>query len=148
MKAIARFGLMAFMCLVTMMVTAQITTAWTADMPSSKIPSGVTLADIDTLTDPTILRFEIDLTPASTYDNATKSTAFNAIGAALKVYADSNLIEEVWALDPDLDIYGVYVIESINRVWDNFDTPDHIDQYTAATDVFRCRGRFKYIIEY
>lgn len=133
------------LCTLCTLSFAQIQTNWTADMPSSKIPTGVTLNDIDTLDNPTVIKFEIDL-DATTYDNANKVTAFNALGAGLKTEIDSNWIEDVWAMDPTLDIVGAIIIDSVNRVWDTFEHPDHIEQYIVAEDVYRIRGRFKYII--
>lgn len=131
--------------LATIAMQAQITTAWTADLPNSKIPTGVTLADIDTLIDPTVIRFDITL-DATTVDNDTAATAFNAIGAATKVELDSNWVQDVWNLNVANDITAVIVIESYHREWDEFaNANNYIESLSAAEDVFRIRGKFKYI---
>ena len=136
--------LIAFM---TAMVTAiaQPPADWTASMPAAKIPSGVTLADIDTLEDPIKVRFTVEL-DASTYDNATKSTAFNAIGTATETY-----ILNTWlgahAIDTaDLEVVAV-VIKNIDRAWDTFEHPDPIEQYIVAEDIYRVTGLVKYKVE-
>jgi hypothetical protein len=123
-----------------------ISTTWAADFDeSSWVPSGVTLPTSDTLTDYVSLPFTISL-DASTIDNATKSTAFNAMGAATKVYLDTNYISAVWSINYTArDIRGVYVIESYDRGWDNITCGgSKVTSLGVAEDVFWIRGRFKY----
>lgn len=124
---------------------AQPPSGWTADMPSAKIPTGATVADIDTITDPLKRRFDITL-DATTYDNAVAATAFDAIGAATKTY-----ILNTWcgaqALDTaDMAVLHV-VIKNINREWDTFDHPDPLLQYYVAEDIYRVTGLVKYTVE-
>lgn len=124
---------------------AQPTSNWTASMPSTQIPSGVTLADVDTLTDPVKVRFTIDL-DATTYDNASQSTAFNAIGAATKTY-----ILNTWCGAQAIDTASIsiltVVIKNVERRWDTFDHPDPLYQYIVAEDIYRVSGLVKYLVE-
>lgn len=124
---------------------AQYTSNWTAKMPSSKIPTGVSLNNIDTLVGYSTIRFSIDL-DATTYDNANKVTAFNAIGAAVKSHIDTTWVLDVWAIDTSLNVVGCIVIDHIVRTWDTIECGDDIGQYGEAEDVYRVRGRFKYKI--
>ena len=127
------------------LLTAQPPGGWTADMSASKIPSGVTLADADTLTSPLKRRFDITM-DATTYDNATQSTAFDAIGAAAKTY-----ILGTWctaqALDTSTMSRVAIVIKNIDRQWDTFEHPDPLLQYEVAEDIYRVTGIFKYLVE-
>lgn len=128
---------------------AQITTYWTSNIPAKYLPSGATVP-ADTLLDGyTVSRqaFEVDLTPAATYDNATETTAWTAIGAATKVAIDSNFVVEVWGLDEAANILGRILITNVTRRWDNFEPTDKTMQYTAATDIFRVNGYFEWAIE-
>lgn len=137
--------ILLFLVMLGMSAQAQYTSNWTASMSSSKIPSGVTLNAIDTLEDYSTIRFQFDL-DATTYDNANKVTAFNAIGAAVKSTVDTIWVDDVWGLDTSLNIVGCIVIESIVRTWDNIEIGDFIGQYGVAEDVYRVRGKFKYVI--
>lgn len=132
--------LFSLMC-AALVGTAQIATDWTADMPSAYIPSGVTLTDCDTLDSPYIIRFTLDL-DATTYDNATAATAFDAIGDAVKTALDVTY----FGLDPADNIVMAYVITSIDRRWDTFDHPDKLLQYIVAEDIFRVTGFAKYVL--
>lgn len=114
-------------------------------MPSNKIPTGVTLNDIDTLDWDAKLRFSVDL-DATTYDNASQATAFNAIGVAAKT-AILNTWLGAHAIDTaDIDVLGV-VIKNIDRRWDTFDHPDPLLQYEVAEDIYRVTGLVKYTVE-
>lgn len=140
-------GFLSLFCLSAFLpcsLSAQIVTNWTVDMTSDKIPAGVTIADIDTLVGYTFIRFEIEL-DATTYDNATKATAFNAIGAAVDAAIDSTWVD-TWGLD-DEDGDGVIIIRNIQRSWDNYDGSSGIAMYGVAEDVYRCTGVFKYILD-
>lgn len=132
------------LALFALFAQAQIVTTWTADMPLSKIPTGVTLNATDTLEDYTFIRFELEL-DATTYDNANKVTAFNAIGEGVKLELDSNWVQTIWHLDPADNVTGVFVLETVKRKWDNIEYGDFIEQYAVAEDVYYVRGRFKYI---
>lgn len=125
-------------------LSAQITTDWTADLPAMKVPSGVTLNAVDTLTGYTVINFSINL-DATTYDNATKATAFNAIGEALEAAIDNTWLA-TWGL-ADEDGVGTIVIKNIQRSWDNYDGAAGTDMYLVAEDVFRCTGILKYVLD-
>jgi len=128
---------------------AQITTYWTSNIPTKYLPTGATVP-ADTLLDGyTVSRqaFEVTLTPASTYDNDTETTAWTAIGAATKTAIDSNFVVEVWGLDEDADIIGRVLITNVTRRWDDFEPGNLPMQYTAALDVFRVTGYFEWAIE-
>ena len=113
-------------------------------MASSKIPSGVTLADADTLTSPLKRRFDITM-DATTYDNAVQATAFNAIGAAAKLY-----ILGTWCTAQALDTADMsrvaIVIKNIDRQFDTYEHPDPLLQYEVAEDIYRITGIFKYLV--
>lgn len=125
---------------------AQISTSWTTEIATTRLPSGATIPAVAALTSPSRVPFTVDLTPASTYDNATETTAFTAIGDATKVAIDSNFVVEVWGLNPAADITGRILITDITRRWDNFTPGDLPNQYTAATDIFRVTGWFEWVI--
>lgn len=130
--------------MITLVVSAQITTAWTCSMNTNKIPAGATVPTVAELDNPNSGSFVIDL-DAVTHDNATETTAFTSIGNAVKVEIDSNWVVDVFGLDASLDITGRIVITNIQRRFDNFE-PDAIrDQYTAATDIFRVTGTFQWV---
>lgn len=138
-----------FLIMVALGLNAQITTYWTSNIPTRYLPTGATVP-ADTLLDGyTVSRqaFEVDLTPASTYDNATETTAWTAIGAATKTAIDSNYVVEVWGLDETANIIGRVLITSVVRRWDNFEPNNLPMQYTAATDIFRVAGYFEWAIE-
>ncbi len=146
MKQFNRFRLFGLLCLFglfSLFATAQPPGGWTADMPSSKIPTGVTLADADTLTG-TVVKRRFDITlDATTYDNATQATAFNAIGAATKT-----AVLGAWCTSQAIDTADIslmsVVIKNINREFDTYDYPDPLLQYEVAEDIYRVTGIFKY----
>jgi hypothetical protein len=143
------FALIAFVSLLSMSETmAQISTAWTSTIESSKRPPGATVPTVTALDDTSPNRedFSVDL-DAVTYDNATETTAWTAIGAATKTAIDSNWVEEVWGLNPAADITMRIVITSVERRFDNFTPGDYQQQYTAATDIFRVLGFVEWEIE-
>ncbi len=112
-------------------------------LPSYQLPSG---SSNDTLTDQSAYTtaqefFEIELTPASSYDNATQATALTAIKAAVKTYCEGTLATAL-GLSSSATITGDAVITSIVRGWDNVTSQK--DQYLAATDVFKVNGYFKW----
>lgn len=127
------------------MASAQIHTAWTTDMPSKDIPSGVTVPDIDTLTNPTTFRVTIDL-DKSTYDNDNKVTAFNALMAGMKTELDSNYVEEVWGWHNEDDLDVVYKVKNVTPAWDNFDGVDKLEMYAVSEDVYRILVVVKYVL--
>jgi hypothetical protein len=118
---------------------------WTSDMPSHKIPSGVTLNECDTLDSPVKMRFAISL-DATTYDNATQATAFNAIGAATKTYILNTWLAAQAVDTADIDVYSI-LIKNIDRKWDTFDHPDPLLQYIVAEDIYWVTGLVKYTVE-
>lgn len=124
-----------------------ITTAWTSTLPASKIPPGATVPAVAEL-EGTVNKedFVIDLTPASTYDNATETTAWTAIGDAVKVAIDANYLSDIWGIDAALTVSGRIVITKVERRWDNFEAGDMPNQYTAATDIFRVTGYFEWAV--
>ncbi len=126
--------------------TAQISTAWTSTISSRKLPTGATVPTVAAIDDSNRETFALNL-DGTTIDNATETTAWTALGAATKVAIDSNWIEEVWGLNPALDITGRIVITDVLRRFDNFEPKDWPNQYTAATNVFRVTGYFEWIIE-
>lgn len=112
-------------------------------MASSKIPTGVTLADADTLTG-TIVKRRFDITlDGTTYDNASQATAFNAIGAATKTYVLGTWCTSQAIDTADISLMSV-VIKNINREFDTYDYPDPLLQYNVAEDIYRVTGIFKY----
>lgn len=125
-------------------LTAQPPGNWTSDMPSSKIPTGVTLNDCDTLDSPLKIRGTLDL-DATTYDNATKSTAFDAIGAAAKTAVLNTWLASQAIDTADISLYSL-VIKNIDRRWDTFDHPDPLEQYIVAEDIYRVTFLFKYLV--
>ena len=126
-------------------LSAQVHIDWTADLPAAHVPSGVTLSDVDTLTDWNgavgKIRFSVDL-DASTYDNATGSTAFNAIGVAMKAALNATYL----GLDTAAVESLIYVIKNVDRTWDEFDKPSKIEQYGVAEDIYRVTGVAKYTL--
>lgn len=137
------FILLSFL---TVSLSAQISTAWTCTIPKNNLPVGVTIPTVTTLVNPTTRDFLIDL-DGTTYDNATETTAFTAIGNATKTAIDSNWIVDTFGLDESLDIVGRIIITGVSRRFDNFEPNNLRDQYTAATNVFRVTGRFEWIKE-
>jgi hypothetical protein len=127
------------------LLTAQPPGSWTADMTSNKIPSGVTLNDVDTLTSPVKLRFTVDL-DATIYDNATQATAFNAIGPATRTAILNTYLAAQGIDTAELSVVHV-VIKNIDRRWDTFDHPDPLLQYIVAEDIYRVTGLVKYLVE-
>lgn len=123
-----------------------ITTAWTSTLPTSKIPTGATVPAVAEL-EGTVNKedFSIDL-DAATYDNATETTAWTAIGNAVKTEIDSNWVSDVFGIDSALTVSGRIVITGVERRFDNFEPGDLPMQYTAATDIFRVTGYFEWVI--
>lgn len=145
MKA-SKLYLLISLVLMAVIGNAQINTAVTNNLPASKIPSGYTTPDIDTLTgNVQSFRMTIDL-DASTYDNVTILTAFNAIMPAVKTELDSNYVEDVWGWDPDIDRDVVYKVNNIQRTWDNIDGTEPLAIYGVAEDVFRIGLIIKYVV--
>ena len=125
----------------------QVTTNWTSEIPTSRLPSGATVPTVAALTNPFSVNFTVDLTPASDFDNATKTTAWTAIGNAVQDTIDANRIISYWGIDTSLTITGRIVITDVTRRWDNFESGSLPNQYTAATDIFRVVGRFEWVLE-
>lgn len=115
---------------------SQIVSAWTSTIKERSLPVGATVPTVTELSNPTKRTVVVTLTPAATYDNATETTAWTAIGNATKVELDSNYVVDVFRIDTTLDTHVRYVITDVDRGWDNFTTGNKRDQYTAATDVF------------
>lgn len=124
-------------------MNAQITTYWTTDIPSKWRPTSA-VVPADTLLDDVSTTFSQPFVfyLAGTLDNANQATAFAAIGDAAKTEIDSNWVEDVWGLDPTLNIVGRVMIHSIIRRYEEFDPGDYNDQYQVATDKFRIEGVF------
>lgn len=112
-------------------------------LPASQLPAGSTN---DSLTDQSAFTtaqepFEIALTPASSYDNATQATALTAIKAGVKTYIEGTFAGDI-GLDATATIAGDAVITSIVRGWPGITGPK--TQYLAATDEFVVSGYFKW----
>lgn len=125
-------------------VFSQISTAWTSTQPSRQIPSTFTAPVVAELEDFNQATFAIDI--LDTIDHATAATALTNIGNRTKIVIDSNYIEDVFGLDPALDIEGRIVITDVKRRWDNFEPGNLRDQYKAASGIFRVRGKFQWVI--
>lgn len=145
MKRYALLSILAVLLMGMSPVIAQPTAAYMFNMPASKIPSGVTNTDIDTMTWDVKLPFTVDL-DATTYDNATKATAIAAIGAATKTYLLNTWFAAQAVDTADISIVAV-IIKNIDRRWDTFDHPDPIQQYIVAEDIYRVTGVVKYNVE-
>lgn len=127
---------------------AQITTAWTTTIPAADLPDDANRPTVAALSTSTPLRANFTLyLDATTYDNANDSTAFAALGTAVKAEIDSNYVEAVWGLDPSLDIVGRIVITRVIRTFDAFDPNDLSEQYVVDEDVFRVDGYMEWEIE-
>ena len=77
---------------------------------------------------------------ATTYDNANDSTAFAALGAAVKTEIDSNYVEDIFGINPAADVVMRTVITYVRRQWDAFEFLDLSSQYLADEDVFKVSG--------
>lgn len=146
LKTVMKKLFLFLITLITFSINAQITTAWTTTISASRLPEGATIPTVAEIDDANVENFSIDL-DATTYDNATETTAFTAIGAATKTDIDSNWVVDVWALDTSLEITGRIVITSITRRFDNFEPNDLRGQYTEADDIYRVNGYFEWIKE-
>ena len=125
--------------------SAQISTGWTAAISANKLPAAATVPVVAKPTGAERVKFTVEI-DASSVDNATTATAFTDLGDAVKIELDTNWVVDVWGLDETLDIVGRYVITSVERAWDNFETGDDAEQYTEATDVFIVKGYFEWAI--
>lgn len=122
-------------------VNAQISNSWLTTIPAVDLPSGAsrpTVAALST-TSPSKAFYTIYL-DATTYDNATGSTAWAALAAAVKTEIDSNYVEDIFGLDPALDIVMRTVITDVRREWDGFNFRTLSQQYLADEDVFVVNG--------
>lgn len=125
---------------------AQITTAWTVNLPSRYIPTGFTVPNVPALTGNVLqVNFVIDV-PADSVMHAVDSTALHLIGDYIKDDIDSNYVEAVWGLDPDLNITGRILITNILRMTDSFNPGDFRRQYKQGNAIFRVRGKFQWKI--
>jgi len=124
---------------------AQISNNWTSTIKAKHLPVGATVPTVAALASPITktVTFNLD---AVTYDNATETTAWSAIGAATKTMIDSNYVVEVFGLNPADDITMRTVIVNVDRRFDNFTPGDRPMQYTAATDVFYMTVRCEWIV--
>lgn len=142
------FAFSCFWLFLAIMSHAQISTAWTTTIPAANLPDNANRPTVAALSTSTPLRANFTLyLDATTYDNANDSTAFAALGAAVKTAIDSNYVEDVWGLDPTLDIVGRIVITRVIRTFDAFDPNDLSAQYVVDEDVFRVDGYMEWEIE-
>ena len=142
-KLFALSTIALFLCLG---LSAQISNDWTSTIKSRNLPPGATVPSVASLSSPHKLKFAISL-DGTTIDNATETAAWTALGAATKTAIDSNWVEEIYGLDPSLDIVARTVITRVTRRFDNFTPGDLAQQYTAATNIFYVEGVFEYEIE-
>lgn len=122
-------------------ISAQPTSVWRGDaLPAQKVPSGVTLPDVDKPTDyDDVRRFTAKL-DATTYDNATQSTAFNALMAAIKTELDSNFVDSVWHLDTGANLELTYDYRNVWRDGQTFQFNDAANLYKVNEDFFYVSG--------
>lgn len=127
---------------------AQISTSWTALNTSSYAPTGATIPTVTALDSPTPARlfFEVEL-DKTTYDNATQTTAWTAIGAGTKTAVDSNYVQDIWGLNPASDIDGIVYITGIRVGEADFELADLKNQYKACEDVYIVTGYFEWAFQ-
>ena len=137
---------MLLIALLTVSISAQITTEWTTNLPNRYMPTGFTAPDVPALTGNVLqVNFVIDV-PADSVLHAVDSTALQLIGAYIKTDIDSNYIEAVWGLDPGLDIDGRILITNILRMTDSYEPGNFRGQYKQGNAIFRTRGKFQWKI--
>jgi hypothetical protein len=124
-----------------LVANAQISNSWCTTISAADLPSSAsrpTVAALST-TSPSKRFFTLYL-DATTYDNATGSTAWAALAAAVKTEIDTNYVEAVFGLDPTADIVMRTVITDVRREWDGFDYRTLSAQYLADEDIFKVSG--------
>lgn len=142
MKAIVFFFLL--MCTASL-AHAQYTVSATSNIPASKLPATAVIPTVAKLTDPQRVAFTVDV-PGS-LDNANDSTAVAAIIAAVKTKLETYYVVPVYGIDTSLDVTARILITEIRRTYDTFDPGDFKEQYQVASDVFRVKGYFEWIVE-
>lgn len=128
----------------TVIGNAQIVTAWTTTLTAAQLPSGASIPTVAALAGSPKNRQDFSITVPGSLDNATKSTAFTAVGAATKDTIDASWLVPVYGIDTSLDIHGRVVITSIIRGFSQFEYGDKINQFGVGTDVFRVTGYFEW----
>jgi len=125
-----------------------IVSAWTHELPAAQIPTG---ASTPTVTLPATAyatkNLTLDLTPDSTYDNATPATAFAAIGDAVKTYFDASVDTAALGLDAAAAIHVRLVITNILRRFDTFEYGDYAQQYKVEVGIFRVTYRVEWAVD-
>jgi len=127
---------------------AQIENNWLTTIPAANLPTNASRPTVDELASPSPSKrfFTLNL-DATTYDNATGSTGWAALAAAVKTEIDSNYVVDSFGLDETLDIMMRTVITNVKRQWDAFEFLDLSEQYLADEDVFRVSGYCEWGIE-
>lgn len=136
--------LIIFAFILPLFANAQMVTSITATMSADHVPTTAYVPVIASLTNPFYADFTVDV--PGTLDNANDSLAFDAILDAIKDTIDLNRAPNTFALDTSKNIVGRIYVTSIIRQFDTFTPEDYKNQYQVATNVFRCRGRFKWVI--
>lgn len=120
-----------------------ITTAWTTDISTTKLPAATVIPVVALLAAPVRAEnFTIDL-DGTTYDNAVGATSFAAIGVAVKAYVDTTYVG-LLGLDAALAITGRIIIKSVIRRFPEFEPGNYANQYLASTNVFRVVATFQW----
>lgn len=122
-----------------------IVSAWTATTTCQQ-PTGATLPTVAALAN-TVNRGNFAIEVAGSLDNATKTTAFTAIGDAVKTAWDANYDTAKLGLDAAADIHVRIVITSIVRGYSEFETGDAVNQFGVGTDVFKCNGYHEWSVD-
>lgn len=124
-----------------------IVSAWTYVGNTDDIPSGSTIPTVAAPTGTPVIRADFEFEVAGSLDNATKTTAFTAIGDAVKTAWDSTYDTAKLGLDAAANIHVRLNITSITRGYSEFETTDKPNSFGVGTDVFKVVGYSEHAVD-
>jgi hypothetical protein len=122
-----------------------VTTQWTSNINTRHLPVGATIPTVAELVDPIEKEFSIDL-PAATYDNVVPTTAWTAIGNAVKTEIDTNWVSAEYGIDAAKTVTGRILITEVRRRNAEFENEALRAQYGIGTPVYRVKGIFQWTV--